>query len=285
MKIFCFIVFIFVLVGCSRNSFKNDKIEGTIHFSIDDVNAVFKDLTNNKDKYNSLFEQSFFRYLRNLHERYDAKVTLYCFYDFNDFCLKDCTTKYSEEFQSCSDWLKLGYHAYNARDIFNGGGYQKFIDAVFKITGSKQCVSQTVRLDRFLGEYKEISENSFEKNPLGIKQLLTADSKTRHSYYLSEEAQKEIANFEKWNDSSNSIDFYVTDFRFDDYKEFPNLLNENDREKEIVVFTHEWLLFFPMRKNLLAYFQKIYKAKRIKENINDCFEHLMKEGYVFTTEF
>lgn len=285
MKIFCFIVFILSLFGCSRNSFKNDKIERKIHFSIDDVNAVFKDLTNNEDKYNSLFEQTFFRYLKNLHEKYDAKVTLYCIYNFNGFSLKDCTNKYSSDFQNNYDWLKIGYHSYDANNTFNRGGYQEFIDTALEITGSEKCISQTLRLDRFLGEYKNISEHSFEQYPLGIKQLLTADSKTRQSYYLTSEAQKEIANYEKWNDSSNKISFYATDFRFDDYKDFSNFFNDNKNEKEIVVFTHEWLLFFPMRRNLLAYFKELYRAKRIKRNINKCFYQLVTDGYVFTTEF
>lgn len=108
-----------VLFSVSRLCFAVQKV----HFSIDDVNAVLRDLTENEKKYDSLFEQKFFKYLRNLNERYGAKITLYCFYELNAFCLADCTEKFKEEFSASSEWLKFGYHAYNGSSVFcNGGG-------------------------------------------------------------------------------------------------------------------------------------------------------------------
>ncbi len=93
-----------------------------VHFSIDDVSVALRDLTENEKKYGSLFDQKFFKYLKGLNERYGAKVTLYCFYEFNGFCLADCTEKFKDEFSSNADWLKFGYHAYNESQTFIDGG-------------------------------------------------------------------------------------------------------------------------------------------------------------------
>lgn len=94
-----------------------------VHFSIDDVNAVLRDLTENEKKYDSLFDQKFFKYLKNLNEKYGAKITLYCFYELNDFCLADCTEKFKKEFSASSEWLKFGYHAYNGTSVFYNDGW------------------------------------------------------------------------------------------------------------------------------------------------------------------
>jgi hypothetical protein len=41
-----------------------------IHLSIDDFLFTFKDLTDNQEKYKSLFDQPIFRFFRKLHEAY-----------------------------------------------------------------------------------------------------------------------------------------------------------------------------------------------------------------------
>ena len=120
----CLLIISILLISCriDNKTVINDDSEKFVHFSIDDCSAVFKDITENENEYDYLFEQSFFKYLRSLHKKYDAKVTLYCFYDFNNFCIKNCTTKFKKDFEENSDWLKIGYHAYDVNHIFDGGG-------------------------------------------------------------------------------------------------------------------------------------------------------------------
>lgn len=49
-----------------------------VNISIDDVELSMKDLYENP-KYKSLFEQPFFRYLRDCHEKYNCTFTLYLY--------------------------------------------------------------------------------------------------------------------------------------------------------------------------------------------------------------
>ncbi len=84
-------------------------------FFIDDVLWVFRDLTRAQPK--TLFDNAFMALLKELHDTYGAKTQLNLFYETdrfygNDhFSLVDMTDNYKSEFESCSDWLKFGFHS------------------------------------------------------------------------------------------------------------------------------------------------------------------------------
>lgn len=152
-----------------------------------------------------------------------------------------------------------------------------FVESILKFAGSGQCISQTVRLDRFLGSREEIEGCSHRNVEYGIRQLLTADSRTRRSYYFSDAEIAELNNRELYADDSTGIEFYSTDFRFDDYRNFRRLCKENMGEGEVVVFTHEWLLNVPMRRNVFRYVQFLCKRFFVKRNIS-VFLHSLESG-------
>ena len=85
-----------------------------IHFSVDDAINCFENLTRNEKKYDSAFEEPFFAWIKSLHEKYDAKVSLYCFYEKEGFSLADCTELFADDFKASSGWLKFGFHAEKA---------------------------------------------------------------------------------------------------------------------------------------------------------------------------
>lgn len=81
---------------------------------IDDNSFVFTDLVRNK--YDSLFDHFYLKYLKDLHEKYGSKFILKCFYEnahdpekTNLSQVPDC---YRAEFEKCSDWLHLAFHAW-----------------------------------------------------------------------------------------------------------------------------------------------------------------------------
>ena len=82
---------------------------------IDDVIWAFRDVTRQKPA--SLFDNPFFKILKNAHENYGLKVQLNLFYrtDYSygvdEFTLAEMTDAYKAEFTAASDWLKLGVHA------------------------------------------------------------------------------------------------------------------------------------------------------------------------------
>lgn len=141
-----------------------------------------------------------------------------------------------------------------------------FVKQIERITGSRNCITQTVRLDYFEGSKEYVNEISYKKSKCGIKQLLCADSSTRASYFLNEEQENKLNKTEKI--TSDDFFFIKTDFRFDNIKSFKPLFNENKEEEEVVVFTHEWLLQILHRKNLIKYFVQIAKSYLVKRNIN-----------------
>lgn len=141
-----------------------------------------------------------------------------------------------------------------------------FVKQIERITGNKNCITQTVRLDYFEGSKEYVNEISYKKSKCGIKQLLCADSSTRESYFLNEEQENKLNKTEKI--TSDGFTFIKVDFRFDNIKNFKPLFNENKDEEEVVVFTHEWLLQIPHRKNLIKHFVQIAKSHLVKRNIN-----------------
>ena len=84
-------------------------------FFIDDVIWVFRDLTRQRPA--SMFDNAFLKVLKEVHDKYGAKVQLNVFYrtDFyygnDEFTLADMTDAYKAEWEAASDWLKLGFHS------------------------------------------------------------------------------------------------------------------------------------------------------------------------------
>lgn len=254
-----------------------------IHFSVDDVITSFENLTKNESKYKSAFDEPFLKYVKLLHDEFGVKTSLYCFYEKDGFSLADCTDKFAADFSSSSDWLKFGFHALNPNYKFDGGGYKIFVKQIERITGSKNCIAQTLRLDYFEGGKSSILNSSYKNTEYGIKQLLCADSSTRNSYFLDENQKQELNRTEKID--SDGVTFIKTDFRFDDIENFKTLFDENRDEDEIVVFTHEWLFQVPFRKNLLKYFEQMQKSRAVKKNIKRFCEFFEEKNAEYVFEF
>lgn len=259
----------------------------TIHFSVDDVIGCFENLTRNEKKYNSVFDEPFFAYIKSLHEKYNAKVSLYCFYEKEGFSLDECTERFADDFKASSGWLKFGFHAAKPGAFKNFAGeggrsvYKMFVSQIERITGTSDCITKTVRLDYFSGDKKFIEAISDKSSKNGIRQLLCADSSSRDSYYLDSVQKSELNKNEKL--FADNLVFAKTDFRFDDVKNFRRLFNENRDEREVVVFTHEWLLEPAKRKNVFKYFLQLLNSKKIKYSINRFFKYYTGKDceYVF----
>ena len=255
-----------------------------VHFSIDDTITVFQHLTKSESKYKTAFEEPLLKRLRKLHKEFGLKVTLYVFYSYNGFSLEDCTSHFAEDFQKNRDWLKFAYHSYNENEVFKNDfentcklsiGYDKAIEQLLRITGSADCISDTARLHYFKGGKEYVSK---------IKALLTADSDSRHSYFLTEVQEKELLQKEKIFDEDTGIRFYKTDFRLDNPKYFKSLFSQNKDESEIVFFTHEWLLQLRPRKNVFAWVSGIFLRRKIFSNLKKICEYAKEANLNFVND-
>lgn len=96
---------------------------GKYRISSDDNILFLADLTENKDKYTSLFDNPYLAVYKLAHDLYGARVHLNLFYEFDAtaaarfgsarpyFNLSMMTDKYKAEWRENSDWLRLSFHA------------------------------------------------------------------------------------------------------------------------------------------------------------------------------
>ncbi len=91
-----------------RNSFPRYR------FSVDDNIQFLKDLAANATRYNSLFDNWYLAFWREMNQRYGARVQFNVYYatDERDFNLSQMPVRYRDEWKANADWLRLTFHAY-----------------------------------------------------------------------------------------------------------------------------------------------------------------------------
>ena len=150
---------------------------------------IFYDLTVKKDNYDSIFGNDKMYFLKCCHEKYGLKVVLFCFCEFNGFSLPEATGKFLYEFKENSNWLKFGFHAYDANAYTDESVdnlknvYTLFQTEICRITGSNPEI-ETCRLDRFTATEEQLALLNSE---FGIGTFLGADSYDRDNYWLDKD--------------------------------------------------------------------------------------------------
>ena len=236
----------------------NKPLRNYVHISFDDIVRCFEDLATNKDTYNSIFDSEFFGGLKNLHDKYGAKFSLYC-YDISS-SVSTIGNKFADDFNNASDWLKFGFHLYSQGK--NLAGYNAFLNDIFTLGMTFNSIDRLPRLDGFGGSVSDILD--MRDADCGIIGLLTTDD-SRSSYYLNDEQNAYLRTHSKLYDYENGLVMYSTNMRLDwfingfssDYEyNVPHESNPYDeltyRMKDrtfcniyepIVVFIHEWQVF------------------------------------------
>ncbi|MCQ2514705.1 MAG: hypothetical protein MJ089_06435 [Ruminococcus sp.] len=222
--------------------------ESYIHFSIDVVNTLFEDLTNNQSKYNSIFEQPILSFAQKLHEKYGTVFSFYVFYswDVNSglFSLADATDKYAKEFSDNAEWLKFGFYAKDAKSYNHTNVsevidyYHKTLIEIKRITGSDKSIDEFIRLDRYSADEKVVKELI----KVGVKGLLITEpnDESRICYNLTDGQQK-VCFEEDWY-CNEGMYYTPTDIRLENINsddDFYSLLNDVYMQKRIIIFTHE----------------------------------------------
>lgn len=293
-KIIHFIIIILIFISCIYSMFTNNYYKGIflkrlineeslvavdyadrfIHISIDDTIEIFDDITRNN--YKSIFENDTLKFLKYLHDTYGAKFSMYCFYSFNGIELKNTTDNFRPEFEENSDWLKFGYHAKNNEidymivdENVALNDYNLVINELKRIVGEKS-ITTVLRLEKFIISEENVRAINSHEYP--IAGLLGADTKDRTDYYLNNEENEILFNEDYYYDTENDVFFYNTDLRIEKIK-LKNIDNETNKlisDKNIIVFTHEWM--FDTLKNKVA-----TKIKMIK-----ICEFAVENGYIFS---
>lgn len=212
--------------------------ERNVHVSIDDCIDCFEDLKNNQGRYESLFSQPLFLFLRQLHDDYGGKFTLYCFKEKVGFDMSQVPSKYYSEFSNNSDWLRIAFHG------IRGMGHkpEELLDNELEKAYSFFCglpfiyqKASILRLERFFGSSKQIA---YLKSK-GVKTFLAADDE-RISYDLDDVANKEL--IKEGRLYRNGINYLRTNIRIENIIEpYVTLIKINIKDT-LVIFTHEWKL-------------------------------------------
>ena len=211
-----------------------------IHFSIYDCIEIFRDITINN--YNSLFESDYFSFFKELHDKYDAKISLYSFVEYKGFNIKNTTDKFKKEFIDNSDWLKIGFHGFNENSRYNDKenikkDYKLFLKYIKRFAGNLNIIDNFVRLHYFSGNL----ENILKIKKFGIKGLLTADD-DRDNYYLKKNENIFLNKHNIYKDIKNEIFFIKTNLRIEKIENINETLKTIDINNNIIMFTHEQYL-------------------------------------------
>ena len=221
-----------------------------IHFSFDDVHSCLKDITDHADSYQSVFDNAFFAWMKNMHSRYGAVFSLYTFNAFQkdpSYSISNLPDLYAQELAACSHWLKFGFHA---RDEFTHydeetvdqalTDYAQFLKALTHATGKcDACLDRVIRLGFFAGT-EEIVYTLH--NNQGILGLLTADSDNSRKSYHFDEVKRDAVNKrgEYWD---NGILFLRSQPRAELVERIDSLMcqiGKYTEPKVIELFTHEY---------------------------------------------
>lgn len=158
-----------------------------VHISLDDC-VFWADLIENATVYKSAFQNPLLADLREIHYLTGATFTLNCFCTDGTHDISNVPETFKNDFSSNSDWLKFAFHAEDTSTHYNvdkveeiTASYQKFVNAIYKMTGNADCIDTITRLGFFTGTLNNVL--AIRDQNCGINGLLTADD-TRVSYYF-----------------------------------------------------------------------------------------------------
>ena len=175
-------------------------------FTVDDTILVLKDLT--QGDYHSIFEHPYLALVKSLHEKYGVKIQLNLFYREGDFAvtelkkteeksyfnLSNMTERYKEEWERCSNWLKMSFHSdRNNIRPYKNCSYQEIYDdcqkvhkEIIRFAGEKS-LAKTITV-HYCGYCKRVALLAMKDcGMVGALGIYGTDDMPRYSYECNEE--------------------------------------------------------------------------------------------------
>lgn len=220
---------------------------GFYRLSIDDSILFLLDINENKDVYQSVFENPFLALLKKAHDLYGAQVHINLFYEYNNlamrcfqkhrdyFNLSMMTDKFKNEFMHHSDWLHFSFHA---RSEFPDKPYENTlynrIDSDIKLVRSEierfaGCSISPPVTTLHWGASNETGVRALRAN--GYKLLNgefdeSPDGKSFVSYHYPAEFTRHIRQRDFWKDNNLDIIFSKYDIVLNKFKQTDKMLTE-----------------------------------------------------------
>ena len=265
--------------GFSNQSYYKDYTveskQSFAHMSLDDQLKCLKDLTDNKDKYSSLFESPYFAPIKTLHDEYGCKFTLMLFNTDKtlNFSLSDVTDKFRNEFGENSQWLKFAYHGpdtttYPAKTM-SVDDFVSSIEEVYEQINrfaSSSCIDKVPRISFFNCTKEQVKAAKVNGLIMG---LLTADDARASNVGLNTEELNIMKNFDTYTDYENNISYFRTEERLDgaSTEQVLDRLNKKYDNQE--------------NSNIFIIFAHSITSEKMQKNFKVVAEWLNKRGIVF----
>ncbi len=255
----------------------------TYRLSLDDNIWFLKDLTENADKYESVFDNKYMAIFKRLHDDFGTKVHFNLYYQDGDFNLSQMPVKYKDEWKANSDWLVFTFHAL--------GNYP---DKPYENTTYneiyKHCEMVTDEIKRFAGaellspyttvHWGAVNEEGCKAlKDYGFKGLVGyfefTDGKPVVSYYFDEKKTGHLNKRDIWRDNNFGLTFIKNDMVincFDSEDVIPHLqkiVSDPHRSAFIELMIHE------------QYFHSHYSAYQpdYEEKIYNSVKFIAEKGY------
>lgn len=188
---------------------------GKYRFSIDDNILFLKDITDNADRYKSIFENPYLGFWKKIHDTYGTKIHFNLFYQTKDFNLSQMTGKFKDEWKANAAWLGLSFHALG-----------EFPDKPYIKAGYDQvkndCELVKDQIKRFAGEEVMGPETTLHWGEGTVEACRALrdqgyttlagyfnvdDNAAPVSYYLTVEQRRHLKNRFIWRDNKEGIIF------------------------------------------------------------------------------
>ena len=188
---------------------------GKYRLSIDDNIWFLRDICQHQATYQSLFDNPFLGFLKQVHDTYGTCVHLNLFYQTDGFNLSQFPDRFKPEWEASADWLRLSFHAWG-----------EFPDRPYRTAGYEQvahdCAVVQQEIRRFAGEASMSPVTTLhwgEANVEGSRALRDAgyvgqlgyfnvdDKLPAVSYYLDVDQRRHIKKRFVWHDNREGIAF------------------------------------------------------------------------------
>ena len=163
-------------------------------FSIDDNIWFLKDISENADKYKSIFENPYLGAIKEVHDAYGTKIHLNIYYQTEGFNLSQMTDKFRNEWRENAGWLELSFHALqNEPD-------RPYINAGYDVV-KHDCDLVKDQIRRFAGEEVMGPETT----------LHWGEGTVEGCRALHDSGYRVLAGYFNIDDDQSPVSYYLTD--------------------------------------------------------------------------
>lgn len=261
--------------------------------SLDDNIWFLQDISNNADKYKSIFENPYLSFLKQVNDTYGTKIHINIYYETDGFNLSQMTDKFKSEWSQNSGWLRLSFHALADKpdNPYINASYEKVksdcdkvMDQVRRFAG-KEVTGHVTTLhwgEATVEGCRALRDSGFKCLPCDFN---VDNNLAPCSYYLDVEKRRHINKRLIWRDNKEGIIFVrcaiiINTYKLEEIVPFlDDLKKDPHRSAYVDLLIHEQY-FYPFYSSYQPdYRQKVLTS--VKWAVNNGYKPAFLEECVF----